>query len=80
MKRRREFSVAESSLFDSEWMLEHPGGQFKIEFRNDGFNHFIWLQLQQIDYGCSACGSFHHGNLIGLEAIHLSTVGKEQEV
>ena len=26
---------------DSEWELEHPGGKFNVEFRADGFNHFV---------------------------------------
>ena len=39
MKRRREFTVAEKHLMDSEWELEHPGGKFNIEFRADSFNH-----------------------------------------
>jgi len=41
MKLKRAFSVAETKLMDSEWELEHPTGKFKIEFRADGFNHFI---------------------------------------
>ena len=39
MVRRREFSVAEQAIMDSEWKLEHPGGSFLVEFRADGFNH-----------------------------------------
>ena len=39
MVRRREFSVAEQAIMDSEWNLEHPGGSFLVEFRADGFNH-----------------------------------------
>ena len=36
----RPFSVAEAMLLDSEWELQHPGGNpFKIEFRADGYNH-----------------------------------------
>mmetsp|Transcript_371 Transcript_371/g.942 ORF Transcript_371/g.942 Transcript_371/m.942 type:complete len:199 (-) Transcript_371:252-848(-) len=41
MVRKRPFSVAETKLFDSKWMFEHPGGSFEIEFRADGFNHFV---------------------------------------
>ena len=41
MKLHRPFTVAETKLFDSEWMLEHPGGKFPVEFRADGFNHFV---------------------------------------
>merc|ERR1719502_1278440 len=41
MKLKRPFSTAESELMDSEWELEHPGGKFNIEFRADGFNHFV---------------------------------------
>ena len=37
----RAFSAAERGLMDSEWDFQHPGGSFKVEFRADGFNHFI---------------------------------------
>jgi len=45
MKLARPFSTAEMQLMDSEWMLEHPGGSFPVEFRADGFNHFICNQF-----------------------------------
>lgn len=38
---KRPFSVAERSLWDSEWEFEHAGGKFNIEFHADGFNHFV---------------------------------------
>ena len=38
---KRKFTVAETKLMDSEWELEHPGGKFNVEFRADGFNHFV---------------------------------------
>ena len=41
MRLKRTFTVAELMLMDSEWELEHPGGKFNIEFRADGFNHFV---------------------------------------
>ena len=41
MKMVRPFTTAEMGLLDSEWELEHPTGKFNIEFRADGFNHFI---------------------------------------
>ena len=41
MSLKRPFTVAESKLFNSEWELEHAGGKFNIQFRADGFNHFI---------------------------------------
>ena len=41
MKMKRPFSPAELAIFDSVWELEHPGGKFPIEFRADGFNHFV---------------------------------------
>jgi len=41
MSRKRAFNEAELALFDSEWMFIHPGGEFKVEFKADGFNHFI---------------------------------------
>lgn len=41
MKRRRPFSEAEAKLLDSVWELQHPGGSFPVEFRADGFNHFV---------------------------------------
>jgi hypothetical protein len=41
MSLKRPFTTAEKMLMDSEWELEHPGGKFNIEFRADGFNHFI---------------------------------------
>ena len=41
MVRTRTFTVAETMLMDSEWELEHPGGKFNIEFRADGYNHFV---------------------------------------
>jgi hypothetical protein len=41
MFRRRQFTVAEEKLMDSKWTLTHPKGSFEIEFRADGFNHFI---------------------------------------
>ena len=41
MQFARPFSVAEQCIFDSKWDFEHPGGHFEVEFRADGFNHFI---------------------------------------
>lgn len=41
MALRRPFTVAEMKLMDSEWELEHPGGKFNVEFRADGYNHFV---------------------------------------
>lgn len=41
MKMARQFTVAEMTLMDSEWTLQHAGGSFNIEFRADGYNHFI---------------------------------------
>ena len=29
----------------SEWEFEHPGGKFQIEFRGDGFSHFVCRQF-----------------------------------
>jgi len=45
MQLKRRFSKAEEALFDSEWNFEHTSGQFPIEFRADGFNHFICNQF-----------------------------------
>jgi len=42
MTMRRKFSTAESSVMDSVWELSHPSGNpFEVEFRADGFNHFV---------------------------------------
>merc|ERR1719263_2191246 len=41
MALKRPFTVAEEMLMDSEWEPSHPGGSFNIEFRADGYNHFI---------------------------------------
>ncbi|KAL3893630.1 MAG: hypothetical protein SGPRY_014097, partial [Prymnesium sp.] len=51
MAFKRAFSAAELALFDSEWSFIHPsaclspsrssGGNFKVEFRADAFNHFV---------------------------------------
>jgi len=41
MTLQRKYTTAEEQLFDSQWELEHPGGKFPIEFRADGFNHFV---------------------------------------
>lgn len=41
MTLARRFNAAELALFDSEWILEHPGGQFPVEFHADGLNHFV---------------------------------------
>jgi len=41
MALKRPFSKAELALFDSEWNFQHPSGSFKVEFRADGFNHFV---------------------------------------
>ena len=41
MKLKRPFSEAEKMLMDSQWELEHPGGKFNIEFRADGYTHFV---------------------------------------
>lgn len=41
MKLKRPFSDAESKLFDSVWDFSHPGGNFEIQFRADGYNHFV---------------------------------------
>ena len=40
----RPFSEAESLLLDSEWNFEWEKGAFNIEFRGDGFNHFVCPQ------------------------------------
>jgi len=45
MQLKRRFSPAEQALFDSEWSFEHKGGSFPIEFRADGFNHFVCNQF-----------------------------------
>jgi len=37
----RHFSAAELLLFDSEWEFEWSGGSFPVEFRADGYNHFV---------------------------------------
>jgi len=41
MAFKRPFHPAEIALMDSEWEFIHPSGQFKVEFRADGFNHFV---------------------------------------
>lgn len=41
MALSRPFSAAERALMDSEWDFVHPGGSFKVEFRADGYNHFV---------------------------------------
>ncbi len=41
MRLKRPFSTAEANLLDSKWMFEHPSGKMEIEFRADGYNHFI---------------------------------------
>ena len=41
MRFLREFSGVEILLFDSEWMLQWEKGEFEIQFRADGFNHFV---------------------------------------
>ena len=41
MHRLREFTVAEVKLMDSVWELKHAGGSFNVEFRADGYNHFV---------------------------------------
>lgn len=41
MALKRQFTTAERQLFDSVWELQHPGGKFSVEFRADGYNHFV---------------------------------------
>ncbi|KAL1527985.1 hypothetical protein AB1Y20_009356 [Prymnesium parvum] len=41
MAFKRPFCAAELALFDSEWSFIHPKGDFKVEFRADGYNHFV---------------------------------------
>ena len=41
MGKKRDFTLVESKLMDSEWELEHEGGKFLVEFRADAYNHFI---------------------------------------
>lgn len=41
MQLKRPFTPAELNIFDSEWNFIHPGGSFKVEFRADGYNHFV---------------------------------------
>jgi hypothetical protein len=45
MSFQRPFTDAESLLFDSEWSFEWEKGAFGIEFRADGFNHFLCPQF-----------------------------------
>ena len=37
----RPFTTAEHLLHDSVWDFQHPGGSFDVEFRADGYNHFV---------------------------------------
>lgn len=41
MALKKPFSVAEAKLLDSSWEFQHQGGTFSVEFRADGFNHFV---------------------------------------
>ena len=38
---KRAFTTAEMMLFDSEWDLQHPGGNFPVKFKADSYNHFV---------------------------------------
>jgi hypothetical protein len=46
MELKAPLSPAEARILGangagSEWQLVHPGGEFSVEFRGDGFNHFV---------------------------------------
>lgn len=41
MKLKRPFTVAEQMLMDSEWDFIHEGGSFRVNFKADGYNHFV---------------------------------------
>ncbi len=41
----RPFTDSELLLFDTEWSFEWEKGCFNIEFRADGFNHFVCSQF-----------------------------------
>lgn len=41
MTMKRAFTLQETKLMDSEWLLEHPGGSFPIQFHADGLNSFV---------------------------------------
>ena len=41
MSLKSPFSAAHAKLLDSVWDFEHQGGTFPVEFRADGFNHFV---------------------------------------
>lgn len=46
MEFRGPFSAAENRLLGaggggSEWKFAHPAGEFLVQFRGDGFNHFV---------------------------------------
>jgi len=45
MALKRPFTVAEMKLLDSEWDFQHAGGNFPVEFRADGYNHFVCAQF-----------------------------------
>jgi len=45
MSFERPFTEAEQMIFDSEWSFEWEKGTFNVEFRADGFNHFICSQF-----------------------------------
>jgi hypothetical protein len=46
MSMKGGFSPSEAKLLGaggagSEWMFQHAGGEFTVQFRGDGYNHFV---------------------------------------
>ena len=53
---------------------------FVLFDRNDGCNLFTWCKLEQVDDGCSSCGTACLRNLVCFDTIYFTGIGKEHQI